>query len=119
MRHLPLSPLEPQSSPLIGGGGERQALELRVREVEEENRALRRELSQPPRSPSRPQQTGHHGNNGTIPNSSEDATKHNEAQRGGVGANGSDCVQQPAVDKCEVSGLSQTFVTFVFIYHNL
>ncbi|XP_063072899.1 xylosyl- and glucuronyltransferase LARGE1-like [Engraulis encrasicolus] len=113
VRHLPLSPLEPQSSPLIGGGGERQALELRVREVEEENRALRRELSQPPRSPSRPQQqqqqqqqTGHHGN-ASLPDSGEDATKqHGEAQRGGMGANGSDCMQHPAVDKCETIHLA-------------
>uniref|UniRef100_A0A8C2Z9R9 LARGE xylosyl- and glucuronyltransferase 1 n=1 Tax=Cyclopterus lumpus TaxID=8103 RepID=A0A8C2Z9R9_CYCLU len=37
---LPLSPLEAQSSTPVGGAGERQALELRVRAVEEENRAL-------------------------------------------------------------------------------
>uniref|UniRef100_A0AAY4AZP1 LARGE xylosyl- and glucuronyltransferase 1 n=1 Tax=Denticeps clupeoides TaxID=299321 RepID=A0AAY4AZP1_9TELE len=100
VRPLPLSPLDPQSSPLVGGAGERKALELRVREVEEENRALRRELSQPPRSPSRPHNTYNHGNHSQT-YTNPDTTKHSEAQRSVAGGNNSDCVQQPVVDKCE------------------
>nr|XP_061809325.1 xylosyl- and glucuronyltransferase LARGE1-like isoform X2 [Nerophis lumbriciformis] len=97
---LPLSPLETQSSTPGGGAGERQALESRVRAVEEENRALRRELSRPPRSPSsRLPYGGHHGNQSRA--HSEEGTGDNEGQKAAAVANSSDCVQQPAVDKCE------------------
>uniref|UniRef100_A0AAR2LC36 LARGE xylosyl- and glucuronyltransferase 1 n=1 Tax=Pygocentrus nattereri TaxID=42514 RepID=A0AAR2LC36_PYGNA len=102
VKPLPLSPLEPQSSTLVGGAGERQALELRVREVEEENRALRRELSQPPRNPTH---TNHHGN-GRHGNQSHapvvrEGSRHGEAPKGAATGNSSDCVSQPVVDKCE------------------
>lgn len=101
MKPLPLSPLEVQSSTLLGGAGERQALELRVRAVEEENRALRRELSHPPRSPSaRLPNRSHHGNQNRS--HSEEGTGDNEGQKAAAVGNGSDCVQQPVVDKCEV-----------------
>lgn len=99
MKPLPLSPLEPQSSTL--------ALELRVREVEEENRALRREISQLPRSPTHGNQhslhhsSGHHGNQSQL-HSTEEGTGDIEAQKAHSKVNGSSCVQQPAVDKCEV-----------------
>lgn len=102
VKPLPLSPLELQSSTLVGGAGERQALELRVRAVEAENQALRRELSRPPRSPSaRLHSGGHHGNQSRT--HSEEGTGDNEGQKAAVVRNSSDCVQQPAVDKCEVS----------------
>uniref|UniRef100_A0A3B4ACB0 LARGE xylosyl- and glucuronyltransferase 1 n=1 Tax=Periophthalmus magnuspinnatus TaxID=409849 RepID=A0A3B4ACB0_9GOBI len=84
-----LSPLEPLSSVAVGGVSERQALELRVRAVEEENRLLRRELSRTPKTPAQ----------------SEEGTGDSETQKAGHrgGANSSDCSQQPAVDKCEVT----------------
>ncbi|XP_070785080.1 xylosyl- and glucuronyltransferase LARGE1 isoform X3 [Enoplosus armatus] len=100
MKPLPLSPLEAQSSTPVGGAGERQALELRVRAVEEENRALRRELSRPPRSPpARLPNGGHRGNQSRT--HSEEGTGDNEGQKAAVVGNSSDCVQQPVVDKCE------------------
>lgn len=86
---------------MSGGGGERQALELRVRAVEEENRALRRELSQAPRSqPAHAPYAGHRGNQSRA--HSEEGTGDNEVQRAAAVGNNSDCVQQPVVDKCEV-----------------
>lgn len=93
VKPLPLSPLEPQSSTL--------ALELRVREVEEENRALRKELSQPPRNPTHGNQYGsaRHGNQSHV---GREGSRHAEAQRGISPGNSSDCVSQPVVDKCEV-----------------
>lgn len=101
MKPLPLSPLEAQSSAPVSGAGERQALELRVRAVEEENRVLRRELSRPPRSPSaRLPNSGHRGNQSRT--HSEEGTGDNEGQKAAAVGNSSDCVQQPAVDKCEV-----------------
>ncbi|KAM9845588.1 xylosyl- and glucuronyltransferase LARGE1 isoform 2-T2 [Aulostomus maculatus] len=101
VKPLPLSPLETQSSTPVGGAGERQALELRVRAVEEENRALRRELSRPPRSPSsRLPNGGHRGNQSRA--HSEEGTGDNEGQKAAAAVgNSSDCVQQPVVDKCE------------------
>uniref|UniRef100_A0A8P4K116 Glycosyltransferase-like protein LARGE1 n=1 Tax=Dicentrarchus labrax TaxID=13489 RepID=A0A8P4K116_DICLA len=100
VKPLPLSPLEAQSSTPVGGAGERQALELRVRAVEEENRALRRELSRPPRSPSaRLPSGGHRGNQNRT--HSEEGTGDNEGQKAAAVGNSSDCVHQPAVDKCE------------------
>ncbi|KAI4803179.1 hypothetical protein KUCAC02_006735, partial [Chaenocephalus aceratus] len=102
VKPLPLSPLEAQSSTTVGGAVDRHALELRVRAVEEENRALRRELSRPPRSPSaRLQNAGHHGNQSRT--HSEEGTGENEGQKAGTAGNNSDCVQQPVVDKCELS----------------
>lgn len=94
----PLSPAEHQSSTL--------ALELRVREVEEENRALRKEISQLPRSPTHGNQhshhrsSRHHGNQSQV--STEEGTGDSEAQKALSKVNSSSCVQQPAVDKCEV-----------------
>lgn len=99
VKPLPLSRLEPQSFTL--------ALELRVREVEEENRALRREISQLPRSPTHGNQhslhhsSGHHGNQSQV-HSTEEGTGDSEAQKALSKVNSSSCVQQPAVDKCEV-----------------
>ncbi|XP_046879223.1 LOW QUALITY PROTEIN: LARGE xylosyl- and glucuronyltransferase 1 [Hypomesus transpacificus] len=102
VKPLPLSPLSPQASTLVGGPGERQALELRVREMEEENRALRKELSKPPRSPQgRPHHGNRHGNQSRT--HSEEGTGDNEGLKSGAAGNGSDCAQQPPVDKCEVS----------------
>ncbi|XP_038566093.1 LARGE xylosyl- and glucuronyltransferase 1-like [Micropterus salmoides] len=95
----PVSIGSPSSAP-VGGAGERQALELRVRAVEEENRALRRELSRPPRSPSaRLPNSGHRGNQSRT--HSEEGTGDNEGQKAAAVGNSSDCVQQPVVDKCE------------------
>ncbi|KAG7274204.1 hypothetical protein CRUP_008580 [Coryphaenoides rupestris] len=79
------------------------ALELRVREVEEENRVLRRKLSKPPpRSP--PVQALHaasHHRGNQSRSHSEEGTGDSDGQKRGVAGNGSDCVQQPTVDKCE------------------
>uniref|UniRef100_A0A6Q2Z4P2 LARGE xylosyl- and glucuronyltransferase 1 n=1 Tax=Esox lucius TaxID=8010 RepID=A0A6Q2Z4P2_ESOLU len=110
VKPLPLSPLETQSSTVtsrggaLGGGVAREALELRVREVEEENRVLRRELSRPPRNPvgigQRPHHANHHGNQSKT--HSEEGTGDNEAGLKAVtSGNASECVQQPPVDKCE------------------
>lgn len=76
-----------------------------MRAVEEENRALRRELSRPPRSPSsRLPYGGHRGNQSRA--HSEEGTGDNEGQKAAAAAaNNSDCVQQPVVDKCEVRGV--------------
>ncbi|KAK7898718.1 hypothetical protein WMY93_019571 [Mugilogobius chulae] len=121
VKSLSLSPLEPLSSSAVGGVSERQALELRVRAVEEENRFLRQELSRTPKTLHRPgaNQGPNHGphqglNQGPAQNrsrgraQSEEGTGDSEAQRGGLrgGATGgrtnsSDCSQQPVVDKCE------------------
>lgn len=102
VKPLPLSPVEAQSSAPAGAAGERQALELRVRAVEEENRALRRELSRPPRSPSaRLPNSSNRGNHSRT--HSEEGTGDNEGQKAAAVGNSSDCVQQPVVDKCEVS----------------
>lgn len=101
MKPLPLSPLEVQSSLPSGGAGERQALELRVRAVEEENRVLRQELSRPLRSPSaRLPNSAHRGNQSRT--HSEEGTGDNEGQKAASVGNSTDCVQQPVVDKCEV-----------------
>lgn len=101
VKPAPLSASETQASTPAGGTGERQALELRVRAVEEENRALRRELSRPPRSPSaRLPSGGRRGNQSRT--HSEEGTGDNEGQKVPTVGNSSDCVQQPVVDKCEV-----------------
>lgn len=93
VKPLPLSPLEPQSYTL--------ALELRVREVEEENRALRKELSQPPRSPTHGNQYGN-GRHGNQSHAGREGLRHAEAHRAITLGNSTDCVSQPVVDKCEV-----------------
>lgn len=118
VKPLPLSPLEAQSPALAGGVGERQALELRVRAVEEENQALRRELSRPPRSPSaRLPHGSHHGNQSRT--HSEEGTGDNEGQKAAAAGNSSDCVQQPVVDKCEVRYASWTLNTPLIPKKNL
>lgn len=103
--------MEAQSPALVDRLGERQALELRVRAVEEENQALRRELSLSHRSPAaaaRIPHSGHHGNQSRT--HSEEGTGDNEGQKAAAAAaaagNSSDCVQQPVVDKCEVRDFS-------------
>lgn len=72
--------------------------------MEEENQALRRELSLSHRSPAaaRIPHSGHHGNQSRT--HSEEGTGDNEGQKAAAAAagNSSDCVQQPVVDKCEV-----------------
>uniref|UniRef100_A0A668TR79 LARGE xylosyl- and glucuronyltransferase 1 n=1 Tax=Oreochromis aureus TaxID=47969 RepID=A0A668TR79_OREAU len=100
VKPLPLSPLEALSSTPVGGAGERQALELRVRVVEEENRALRRELSRPPRSPSAQHPSNNHRGNQSRTHS-EEGTGDNESQKAVTVGNSSDCVRHPVVDKCE------------------
>ncbi|TWW65079.1 LARGE xylosyl- and glucuronyltransferase 1 [Takifugu flavidus] len=118
VKPLTLSPLELQSSTLVGRGGEREALELRVRAVEEENQALRRELSRPPRSPSaRLPSGGHHANQSRT--HSEEGTGDSEGQKAAVVRNGSDCVQQPAVDKCEKEEETHRLTPNAFIYHHM
>ncbi|KAJ8249572.1 hypothetical protein COCON_G00227880 [Conger conger] len=74
VKAVPLSALVAQA-PSVGGLWDRLALESRVREVEEENRALRRELSRPAR-PAR-----HHGNHGnhTRSYSTEEGTGDSDA----------------------------------------
>ncbi|KAI1882188.1 hypothetical protein AGOR_G00248120 [Albula goreensis] len=99
VKSLPLSPLEPQSATSPGGSRDRLALEIRVREVEEENRALRRELSQPPRA-ARHHQHGRHGNQ-TRTYSTEEGTGDSDGQRAVAAGNSSDCAQKPPVEKCE------------------
>lgn len=95
-----LSPLESQPhSPRYAAVGqrERESLEVRVREVEEENRALRRQLSLAQgRAP-----THRHGNHSKT-YSMEEGTGDSENLRAGIVAgNSSECGQQPVVEKCE------------------
>ncbi|XP_060046089.1 xylosyl- and glucuronyltransferase LARGE1 isoform X1 [Erinaceus europaeus] len=95
-----LSPLESQPhSPRYTASSqrERESLEVRVREVEEENRALRRQLSlAQARGPS------HHRSNHSRTYSMEEGTGDSENLRAGIVAgNSSECGQQPVVEKCE------------------
>ncbi|XP_027742431.1 LARGE xylosyl- and glucuronyltransferase 1 [Empidonax traillii] len=95
-----LSPLESQPhSPRYTASSqrERESLEVRMREVEEENRVLRKQLSlAQSRSPSH-----HHGNHSKT-YSMEEGTGDSESLRAGIVAgNSSECGQQPAVEKCE------------------
>uniref|UniRef100_A0A4W2IB32 LARGE xylosyl- and glucuronyltransferase 1 n=1 Tax=Bos indicus x Bos taurus TaxID=30522 RepID=A0A4W2IB32_BOBOX len=95
-----LSPLEAQPhSPRYTASSqrERESLEVRVREVEEENRALRRQLSLAQgRSPS------HRRGNHSKTYSMEEGTGDSENLRAGIVAgNSSECGQQPVVEKCE------------------
>lgn len=110
VKPLPLSPLDPQSSVLIGAAGEHQDLELRLRDVEEHNHALRREISLSPRVPTH---SSHHSNshqgNQLHTHSTEEGTGDSEAKKGAASGNSSDCVPQPVVNKCEVSMLKQDF----------
>ncbi len=103
---------------LIGAAGEHQDLELRLRDVEEHNHALRREISLSPRVPTH---SSHHSNsrqgNQLHTHSTEEGTGDSEAKKGASSRNSSDCVPQPVVNKCEVSMLNQdlTLNTFTFI----
>ncbi|XP_029387735.1 LARGE xylosyl- and glucuronyltransferase 1 isoform X2 [Mus pahari] len=95
-----LSPLESQAhSPRYTASSqrERESLEVRVREVEEENRALRRQLSL-----AQGQSPAHHRGNHSKTYSMEEGTGDSENLRAGIVAgNSSECGQQPAVEKCE------------------
>lgn len=98
---MSLSPLESQPhSPRYSASGqrERESLEVRVREVEEENRALRRQLSLAQgRAPA------HRRGNHSKTYSMEEGTGDSENLRAGIVAgNSSECGQQPVVEKCEV-----------------
>lgn len=99
-----LSPLESQPhSPRYTASSqrERESLEVRVREVEEENRVLRKQLSLAQgRAPAH-----RHGNHSRT-YSMEEGTGDSESLRAGIVAgNSSECGQQPAVEKCEVNAL--------------
>ncbi|XP_067415500.1 xylosyl- and glucuronyltransferase LARGE1 isoform X3 [Emydura macquarii macquarii] len=95
-----LSPIESQPhSPHYTASNqrERESLEIRMREVEEENRALRKQLSLAQnRSPSH--RRGNHSKTYSV----EEGTGDSESLRAGIVAgNSSECGQQPAVEKCE------------------
>nr|XP_040134683.1 LARGE xylosyl- and glucuronyltransferase 1 isoform X1 [Ictidomys tridecemlineatus] len=95
-----LSPLESQAhSPRYAASSqrERESLEVRMREVEAENRALRRQLSLAQgRGPA------HHRGNHSRTYSMEEGTGDSENLRAGIVAgNSSECGQQPVVEKCE------------------
>lgn len=79
-------------------------MELRVRLVEEENRALRHKLSNPPKDPYAHRPQGVRGGNQSRTHS-EEGTGDSDGQRNAAAGNGSDCIQQPTVDKCEVRPL--------------
>uniref|UniRef100_A0A8C1Y8X0 LARGE xylosyl- and glucuronyltransferase 1 n=1 Tax=Cyprinus carpio TaxID=7962 RepID=A0A8C1Y8X0_CYPCA len=102
VKPLPLSPLDPQSSVLIGAAAEHQDLELQLRDVEEHNHVLRREISLPPRVATH---SSHHSNsrqgNQLHTHSTEEGTGDSEAKKGVASGNSSDCVPQPVVNKCE------------------
>uniref|UniRef100_A0A8C0Q603 LARGE xylosyl- and glucuronyltransferase 1 n=2 Tax=Canis lupus familiaris TaxID=9615 RepID=A0A8C0Q603_CANLF len=95
-----LSPLESQPhSPRYAAAGprERESLEVRVREVEEENRALRRQLSLAQGRAPGPRRGNH-----SRTYSMEEGTGDSESLRAGIVAgNSSECGQQPVVEKCE------------------
>ncbi|XP_050825970.1 xylosyl- and glucuronyltransferase LARGE1 isoform X2 [Serinus canaria] len=95
-----LSPLESQPhSPryAVSSQRERESLEVRMREVEEENRVLRKQLSLAQgRGPV------HHRGNHSKTYSMEEGTGDSESLRAGIVAgNSSECGQQPVVEKCE------------------
>uniref|UniRef100_A0A673TDP1 LARGE xylosyl- and glucuronyltransferase 1 n=1 Tax=Suricata suricatta TaxID=37032 RepID=A0A673TDP1_SURSU len=95
-----LSPLESQPhSPRYAAAGprERESLEVRVREVEAENRALRRQLSLAQGRAPAPRRGNH-----SRTYSMEEGTGDSENLRAGIVAgNSSECGQQPVVEKCE------------------
>ncbi|RXM36638.1 Glycosyltransferase-like protein LARGE1 [Acipenser ruthenus] len=98
---MPLSPIDPQSPMVSAGPRGRHALEMRVREIEEENRTLRRQLSQSQRGHAhKPPHVRHSNQSRTY--STEEGTGDNEGQRSGAPGNSTDCAQHPPVDKCEV-----------------
>uniref|UniRef100_A0A8C0H5A1 LARGE xylosyl- and glucuronyltransferase 1 n=1 Tax=Chelonoidis abingdonii TaxID=106734 RepID=A0A8C0H5A1_CHEAB len=95
-----LSPIESQPhSPHYTASNqrERESLEIRMREVEEENQVLRKQLSlAQSRSPT------HRRGNHSKTYSMEEGTGDSESLRAGIVAgNSSECGQQPAVEKCE------------------
>ncbi|XP_061494960.1 xylosyl- and glucuronyltransferase LARGE1 isoform X2 [Rhineura floridana] len=76
---------------------ERESLEVRMREVEEENRALRKQLSLV-----QSRGLSHRRGNHSKTYSMEEGTGDSESLRAGIVAgNSSECGQQPAVEKCE------------------
>ncbi|KAL1781324.1 LARGE xylosyl-and glucuronyltransferase 1, partial [Sigmodon hispidus] len=95
-----LSPLESQAhSPryMASSHRERESLEVRVREVEEENRSLRRQLNL-----AQGQGPSHRRANHSKTYSMEEGTGDSENLRASIVAgNSSECGQQPAVEKCE------------------
>lgn len=99
---MSLSPLESQPhSPRYAAASqrERESLEVRVREVEEENRALRRQLSLAQGRAPGPRRGNH-----SKTYSMEEGTGDSESLRAGIVAgNSSECGQQPVVEKCEVT----------------
>ncbi|MGH0126475.1 UNVERIFIED_CONTAM: hypothetical protein FKN15_028322 [Acipenser sinensis] len=100
VKPMPLSPVDPQSPMVSAGPQGRHALEMRVREIEEENRTLRRQLSQSQRGHAHKPPHGRHSNQSrTYP--TEEGTGDNEGQRSGAPGNSTDCAQHPPVDKCE------------------
>uniref|UniRef100_A0A4W3K9S0 LARGE xylosyl- and glucuronyltransferase 1 n=1 Tax=Callorhinchus milii TaxID=7868 RepID=A0A4W3K9S0_CALMI len=90
-----LSPYEaPANSPRYAfSQRERQALEVRVREVEEENLSLRKQLRL-----AQDHARGHSNHSKTY--SPEEGTGDTEVARA-LAWNGSECGKQPAVEKCE------------------
>ncbi|XP_027899736.1 xylosyl- and glucuronyltransferase LARGE1 isoform X2 [Xiphophorus couchianus] len=100
VKPLRLSSLEAQSPPPLGDANARLALELRIRAVEEENRALRQELSRPLRNSS-----ASYTNITSKGNQSrthlEEGTSNNDGQKNAAVGNNSNCLQHQLVDKCE------------------
>lgn len=116
---MSLSPLESQAhSPryTVSSQRERESLEVRVREVEEENRSLRRQLSLA-QGQGPAQRRGNHSKTYSM----EEGTGDSENLRAGIVAgNSSECGQQPVVEKCEVrstgaggSGYSESLLLLI------
>lgn len=81
---------------------------MRMREVEEENRVLRKQLSLLQKSGSS------HRLNRSKTYSMEEGTGDSESLRAGIVAgNSSECGQQPVVEKCEV--LLMNYNTTIFM----
>ena len=97
-RSLLLSPcLVDQSEPRYL---DRNALESRVREMEEENLQLRQQLSQSPGAAA-PAQEGNYGNQQWV--ASADTGPEDGENTAEEGSNHTECVRQPVVERCEVS----------------
>lgn len=105
-----LSPLDTQPhSPRYSSSGQRESLEVRVREVEEENRVLRKQLSLLQKSG-----TSHRLSNRSKTYSMEEGTGDSESLRAGIVAgNSSECGQQPVVEKCEVLLINYSFILLI------
>ncbi|XP_043564881.1 LARGE xylosyl- and glucuronyltransferase 1 [Chiloscyllium plagiosum] len=90
-----LSPYEaPANSPrYVFNQRERESLEVRMREVEEENQALRKQLSLA-------QSRVHHHRNHSKSYSTEEGTGDNEVVHA-LAWNSSECGRRPTVEKCE------------------